>query len=550
MPTRAQLLHRRALLAAASKRRPAPARPIPRAQLPRPTAYTRALTNVADALNDALAEALTIALSDAPARADAADGDVPDVNRRALDARLQKLAEQVAKRQGGMIDRAAHACAENVTQVTKEQWAKQAKAAVGVDLSDVEPNLTSTIKRFKDEHSGLIKSMAEDKVARLRRLLDDNPNARVETIRDRILAEGDVTKRQAALIARDQVLKLNSAVTQKRHEAAGVTKYIWRTSGDGDVRPAHKALDGKTFTYDDPPVVDRKSGRRCRPGEDYQCRCTMEPVIEGFDEEAAPERTTAEEKPAPRLRYPDPPPPPREKEEDVPERSHRALDNARHADFAAMPIQPRLQGVGPLDHKAATVQYPQNHMHDAAFNDHLVAATEEARASIAPADVTALERYTGPAYGRVNLYLREGEDAVKKRYGAKAVAGLQSVAEGTTKALAKLPRAPSDMVLFRGATFDDVAHLDALASGSEFTSKAFLSTSRDPGVAMGFGGGFGSDPSVLYRIRKHSSGAILSPEISDGAEAEVLFPPGARFRIIGRQRVSETQLVVDLEELV
>ena len=127
-------------------------------------------------------------------------------------------------------------------------------------------------------------------VERVARILDDAPNARVETIRDRILEEGEVTKRQAALIARDQVLSLNAQVAQARHEAAGITQYIWRTSGDGDVRPDHKALNGKAFSYDEPPVVNASEVRRGRaerrehPGQDYQCRCTAEPVIPGFDE--------------------------------------------------------------------------------------------------------------------------------------------------------------------------------------------------------------------------------------------------------------------------
>jgi SPP1 gp7 family putative phage head morphogenesis protein len=192
------------------------------------------------------------------------------------------------KRRGSLIDRVIDAVAANVTSFTKTEWARQAKAVVGIDLATIEPNLTPTINSFRRANVELITSMARDKVERVKAILDDAPNARVETIRDRILEEGGVTKRQAALIARDQVLSLNAQVTQKRHAAAGIERYIWRTSGDGDVRPAHRALDGKVFSYDDPPVVDAKKGRREHPGEDYQCRCTAEPVIEGFDEVEEP----------------------------------------------------------------------------------------------------------------------------------------------------------------------------------------------------------------------------------------------------------------------
>ncbi len=53
-------------------------------------------------------------------------------------------------------------------------------------------------------------------------------------------------------------------------QARTTTHYIWRTRGDGKVRPSHAANDGKIFAWDDPPPTGH-------PGEDYNCRCTAEP---------------------------------------------------------------------------------------------------------------------------------------------------------------------------------------------------------------------------------------------------------------------------------
>ncbi|MEQ1890362.1 MAG: phage minor head protein [Alphaproteobacteria bacterium] len=55
------------------------------------------------------------------------------------------------------------------------------------------------------------------------------------------------------------------------------THYIWRTRGDNKVRAAHAANNGKIFSWDDPPVTGH-------PGEDYGCRCTAEPYIQGKSE--------------------------------------------------------------------------------------------------------------------------------------------------------------------------------------------------------------------------------------------------------------------------
>ena len=87
-------------------------------------------------------------------------------------------------------------------------------------------------------------------------------------------------RRHAQLIARDQTAKLNGAITRRQQEDAGISEYIWSTSGDSRVRETHAALNNKRFKWNDPPVVDAKTGRRCHPGEDYQCRCVALAVFD------------------------------------------------------------------------------------------------------------------------------------------------------------------------------------------------------------------------------------------------------------------------------
>lgn len=288
MATAAQLLARRRITQAAAKRRP---RKLPPAQ--QPTGATLALTapllaiarDIDAAVNEALAaEGLDVL------RTDAADGDLPPINRRGLLARLSRLAARIVQRRGSFLDDTLQKVGDAVSAFSKSQWQAQAKAAMGVDLSVIEPNLAPAIKAFRQSHVDLIKTMTQSKVERVRAILEDaGSGTRVETIRNQLMEDEGVSKRQASLIARDQVLKLNSAVTEKRHEAAGITEYIWRTSGDASVRPEHRKLEGKRFKYGEPPVV-AKNGDRARPGEYFQCRCTMEPVIEGLDDEPVPPR--------------------------------------------------------------------------------------------------------------------------------------------------------------------------------------------------------------------------------------------------------------------
>jgi SPP1 gp7 family putative phage head morphogenesis protein len=91
-----------------------------------------------------------------------------------------------------------------------------------------------------------------------------------------------VTKRRAALIARDQNNKATSTLNAARQRSLGITEGIWRHSGAGrHPRPDHVRADGKKFDITKGLEV---SGEFIMPGELINCRCTWSPVIAGFED--------------------------------------------------------------------------------------------------------------------------------------------------------------------------------------------------------------------------------------------------------------------------
>ena len=62
------------------------------------------------------------------------------------------------------------------------------------------------------------------------------------------------SRRRAELIARDQTAKLNGQIQRAQQLDAGVTEYIWSTSGDERVRRSHRELNGRKFSWNDAPV--------------------------------------------------------------------------------------------------------------------------------------------------------------------------------------------------------------------------------------------------------------------------------------------------------
>jgi SPP1 gp7 family putative phage head morphogenesis protein len=154
----------------------------------------------------------------------------------------------------------------------------------GIKLREVEPKLDKLITSWRRENVDKITSLIGNELDTIEALLSDGEGRRVESLAKEIERRFEVTRSKAELLARDQVLKLNSNITQERQRAAGIEEYIWTSSGDERVRDRHADLDGETFRWDDPPVTN-EDGDRNHPGEDYQCRCTAYPVLPELEDE-------------------------------------------------------------------------------------------------------------------------------------------------------------------------------------------------------------------------------------------------------------------------
>lgn len=171
----------------------------------------------------------------------------------------------------------------DVEQVDRAQWAVLSAEMSQEIRREIASAPTGQILRKRlDEQVALIKSIPLNAAQRVHELTlrGLETSTRGEEIRRAILASGDVATSRATLIARTEVARTASLLTQARAEYVGSVAYIWRTSGDTDVRPGHRAMNGKVFRWDDPPEVE-ENGRvmRHHPGQIWNCRCYPEPII-------------------------------------------------------------------------------------------------------------------------------------------------------------------------------------------------------------------------------------------------------------------------------
>jgi len=85
-------------------------------------------------------------------------------------------------------------------------------------------------------------------------------------------------KNRATLIARTETARAGSVLTQARSEYVGAEQYQWVTAQDWKVRPSHKKLNRKVFSWSDPPLSDPPD-HHSHPGQIFNCRCIALPIL-------------------------------------------------------------------------------------------------------------------------------------------------------------------------------------------------------------------------------------------------------------------------------
>jgi SPP1 gp7 family putative phage head morphogenesis protein len=174
---------------------------------------------------------------------------------------------------------------------TKEKY-RQSLGNMQADFYDaakaisIVPEITSTMYDTIASQWGTnldlyIKGWISDNVIKLREQVQGHvmQGGRAEGLVKMIEENYGVSRRKAEFLARQETSLLMSKFQESRYADVGVTEYTWKTAHDERVRPDHKKLNGKVFSFSSPPVTDRRTGARNNPGEDFGCRCIAVPLV-------------------------------------------------------------------------------------------------------------------------------------------------------------------------------------------------------------------------------------------------------------------------------
>ena len=181
-------------------------------------------------------------LPDPDWRQDAPNGHVPEIDHRLLERIVKFVVPQTQAAFDEMHKEVMRSRNRTPAAQAKLEGDLARRIHARLSIPGIDHGLAGIVAVKRAENVDLIKSVQRDMLDDLRGVLAETEGQSADEIEDALVARGHVPLSRVNLIARDQTLKLNSAITQHRCQAAGLNRYTWSTSQDERVRPMHADL--------------------------------------------------------------------------------------------------------------------------------------------------------------------------------------------------------------------------------------------------------------------------------------------------------------------
>ncbi len=155
-------------------------------------------------------------------------------------------------------------------------------------LNIIEPELSEQqkneiAKAYTENVRGyVIKDFAQERIPEMRRKIQELvlKGYRTDKIQELLEKEYGIMSRKAKFLAQNETTIMLAEYKKVTYQEMGFDKFIWRTITDGRERELHKQLNGTVWRYDNPPIIDERTGNRGLPGQTYNCRCEAIPYMD------------------------------------------------------------------------------------------------------------------------------------------------------------------------------------------------------------------------------------------------------------------------------
>lgn len=229
--------------------------------------YRKKLDQLVAEMNDSILYWLSAAYKANPPEALATDESPAMAMRSAM--------SKVARRWQAKFDKGADKLADWFARETRDYSDGTLQAILKEAGFTVKFQNTAAIndvlQAIIGENVGLIKSIASRNLTQVQTVVMQSvqQGRDLATVTKNLQHEFGVTKRRAALIARDQNNKATATITKTRQQQLGITQAKWRHSGGGkEPRQSHLHADGKVYDIEKGMYLD---GKWTWPGVEINC---------------------------------------------------------------------------------------------------------------------------------------------------------------------------------------------------------------------------------------------------------------------------------------
>jgi SPP1 gp7 family putative phage head morphogenesis protein len=171
----------------------------------------------------------------------------------------------------------------NVSKSNLKDSIKQLSGGLSIKTGFLTGDLREITKSIVEENVSLIKSISDRYLYNVQKavLRSISFGNGLKDLIPQLSKFKGITDRHAKNMALDQTRKAYNSINRARMEKVGIGKFKWIHSGGGQLpRKDHIEMSGNIYSFDDLPVIDKRTGERGIPGQAINCRCLMVPVIE------------------------------------------------------------------------------------------------------------------------------------------------------------------------------------------------------------------------------------------------------------------------------
>lgn len=168
-----------------------------------------------------------------------------------------------------------------VTDLQKDISQTLEQKKIPVIDSTLSPQQAETIaKEYTNNMRYWVKNWSEKEIRIMRQEIQEmGIGASPKSISKYFQSRWGIAQRKADFLARNETRILTNTYKAAKYQESGFTHFRWVTNMDGRERKLHAEHNNKVYRFDAPPIIDKRTGQKGLPGQTYNCRCNLIPVI-------------------------------------------------------------------------------------------------------------------------------------------------------------------------------------------------------------------------------------------------------------------------------